>query len=101
MFVVWTEDGETPNDAKAFSDRSDARAYARKQVDDGASISSIFEVQANNAPAAVAALKMGDGHFLEAIPQTMTDQEYQHRQKLEWERAQREGPAAMLKLLGL
>lgn len=106
-FVVWMGEAEGQFGPKVFESRRDASKYAALRVVEDADTADIYEVTLPNIPAeampraAIAALKMGQGRFVEARSSRISEAEYERARAREWERAQKEGPEAMLKFLGL
>lgn len=106
MFIVVVIEGDgSSDDRKVFEARSAAAAYASQRVTDGADRADIFEVDAKNARAAIAALEMGEAHFIEGRRPRLSEEEYQRQHerqlKAEWEQVKTQGREAILKWLGL
>jgi hypothetical protein len=103
LFVV----GVHPQDGspfKAFETRQGAQAFAADQVKRGAGEARIYESPSldhvplsKRVPAAIAAIQMGEGTYLESRCARATNEAAQR----EWKRVQKIGPTAVLKFLGL
>jgi len=109
MYVVYLEapKGERPLERpfKAFSARPSAIIFARDQVGNDAERALIFEVaDTDDARAAIAAVKMGEGEFVGTKCQRLSEAEeaeYKRARTRERQRAKKLGPDAALKFLGL
>ena len=87
---------------KHFSALPPARAFATKQVETQvAERAEIWAVHAGDARAAVAALKMGQGEFVELRAPRASQAELQRELERDWKIAVNRGPDAILKFLGL
>jgi hypothetical protein len=92
---------------KAFATRASACAFAEEQVAGDVDRVEIFEVTLSDVPlgkeypAAIAALRMGEGRLLEARCSRISDVAYQQAREREWERAKASGLDAALKFLGI
>ena len=76
MYVVFSQTEGQADDLKVFSMRADASGYAANHVENGADTADVYEIaDAKNAPAAKAALQMGEGHFVEAHGREATPDE--------------------------
>jgi hypothetical protein len=106
MYVVYLEPpkGERPFEKpyKAFSGRPSAISFANEQVAIDAEKALIFEVpDTDDARKAIAAVGMAAATLIDARVSKASDAELKRSDEKAWERAQKLGPDAMLKYLGL
>jgi hypothetical protein len=101
-YVVHSVGSDDPQPFKHFERFEVAVTHAKQQVDEGvADRADIYEVQTSDARASVAAVRMGDAKFVQSRSRHATDAEAAEGSNRAWERAQKEGPEAVLKFLGL
>lgn len=82
-YVVHLIDADDPHPLKHFGARSDAIAFAKAQT--AAKVArraDIYEVRASGARAAVAAVMMGDGLFVESRGERVTEDEQERSNRL-------------------
>jgi hypothetical protein len=99
IYIVFLRGAEVSHPFKLFTTRDDARAFANEQVHGDTEIErvEIYKVSGSAGKAAIAALQMGEGVLVE----TKSRQSPSTETEREWERAQKLGPDAVLKFLGL
>jgi hypothetical protein len=106
-FVVWMGAKNGQLGPKVFESKQDASAYASQRVADDADNAEVYEIPLPDMPiekmtrAAIAALEMGEGIFVEARGSRVSEVEYERARARDWERAQKEGADAILRFLGL
>lgn len=88
---------------KSFSLRSDAIAFAEQELREGdASRADVYLVRnTTNAPAAIAAVKMTAAELVDTRVSRFTEAELKRADERASEQAQKDGPNAVLKYLGL
>jgi len=106
-FVVWMQARQGQFGPKVFERRRDASYHATRRVADDAEMAEIYQISLPNMPpeamtrAAIAALEMGEGKLIKARGSRVSEVENERARARDWERAQKEGPDAILEFLGL
>lgn len=74
-FVTVSKSSENEKDIKFFTHRDGARAHAHSIIGEQADRVFIYKVEPDDARGGIAALKRGEGTFVEAIGQHATDEQ--------------------------
>jgi hypothetical protein len=102
-YVVHLEACDDVPPFKHFRARADAVEYGRSRVQSGgAELANIYEVAgADDAATAIALWQVGNAAHMQTCSRQASDPEIEAANRHGWETAQKAGPRALLKYLGL